>query len=148
MKVILTKDVPGTGYKGEIKEVSDGYARNFLLPRKMAQLATKGAVKDLELSQAKKKKKMEVELKSFQKLAGKLDGKEIELNVKASEGGKLYAAISAKEIIEAVKKQLKVDISEKQVNFPSPIKDTGTHQVEIQFGHGLEATITATVSKK
>ena len=146
MKVILQKDVPGTGKRGEIKEVADGYARNFLLKKNLAKVATDQLQQDIKASEEKEKKKMESELKQSQKLATKLEGVEIELNEKVSDGGTLYAAVSAGKIATALKKKFKVDVASSQIRVEPPIKEPGEHLVCIDFSHGLEAEILVNVS--
>lgn len=147
MKVILLKNVPGTGAKGDIKDVADGYARNFLLKKKLAKMATKDAVGDLKKQEEKKKKLSEQELKENQVLAGKIDGANIEIKAKVSGGGVLYAGVKAEEIVDAVKKQLSLNINSKQVKIEKPIKELGEHRIIIEFGHGLEAELNIAVSE-
>lgn len=141
MKVILLKDVPGTGKKGDVKEVSSGYARNYLLKHGLVKPATAGALFEIEAAAAKKKKQMTLELELAQKIAGKLDGSEIEIVTKAESGGRLYAGVNHKAIADAVKKQLGVAIDPRQILITEPIKEIGESAVIASFGHGLEAEI-------
>jgi large subunit ribosomal protein L9 len=146
MKVILLQDVPGTGKKGDIKDVADGYARNFLLKRNLAQAGTKGALQIVKIQEEKKKKENMQELEENQKKASRLDGMGIEVVAKASEEGTLYAAIGARKLADEIKKQRGVEIDPKQLIIGKAIKEEGEHQVKVQFGHGLEAELTVVVS--
>ena len=105
MKVIFLKDVKGTAKKGETKEVSDGYARNFLMKQGLAIMATDAELKKIDGQAKKKAKQMESELESQQKVAGRLDGEEIEILAKVSNSGTLYAAINSAKLAQAIKKQ-------------------------------------------
>ncbi|OGH79213.1 MAG: 50S ribosomal protein L9 [Candidatus Magasanikbacteria bacterium RIFOXYC2_FULL_40_16] len=147
MKVILLKNVPGTGNMGEVKDVSDGYARNFLFKKNLAKQATDDSLENLKASEAKKKKEMERDLKENQKKASKLDGENIELSAKVNDKGILYAAINQADIAVAVKKDLKTDIEADQILIAKPIKELGEHTVTIEFGHGLEAELNISVSE-
>ncbi len=146
MKVILLKDVPGTGKKGDIKDVSDGYARNFLLPHKLVSLATAGVVNQAAASVEKAKKKVEQDLKQTQSLAAKLDGAEVEISGKVSAEGTLYAAVGPKMIADAVQKQLKLAIEPKQISLKQPIKEAGEFTATVSFPHGLEAELRIVVT--
>ncbi len=147
MKVILLVDVKGTGKRGEIKQVADGYANNFLLPKGLARVATSSAVTKLQASETKKVKEQEKQLGEQQSAASKIDGAEIEVLEKVNKEGKLYAAVSANKIATAIKKQFGVDIKSKQINIEQPIKEAGEYKVKIQLGHGLEADLQVTVSE-
>jgi len=141
------KNVPGTGNMGEVKDVSDGYARNFLFKKNLAKQATDDSLENLKASEAKKKKEMERDLKENQKKASKLDGENIELSAKVNDKGILYAAINQADIAVAVKKDLKTDIEADQILIAKPIKELGEHTVTIEFGHGLEAELNISVSE-
>ena len=148
MKVIFLKDVKGTAKKWEIKEVSDGYARNFLMKQGLATMATDGELKKLASQAKKKTKQMESELEAQQKVAGRLDGEEIEIMAKVSNTGTLYAAINANKLAQVIKKQLSVIVKPEQIKLKEPIKDIGEHSVHIAFNHGLEADIRVIVSEE
>jgi len=148
MKVILLKDLPGTGKKGEVKEVASGYASNFLFPRNLAKPATGPAVADLKAQEQKKVKQMEEELKDCQKVAGLIDGGEIEVFEKTNDQGTLYSAVNNQKVAQEVKKQLGGTIKPEQVIFKKPIKELGEHEVLIKFSHGLEAEVRVVVSEK
>lgn len=146
MKVILLQDVPGTGKKGEVKEVSSGFARNFLFKRGQAKSATTGAMLETQAMAAKKKREAELGLKISQGLASKIDGAEVEIATKASAEGKLYAAVGGKIIADALKSQLGVAVDQKQVILQSAIKEPGEYTATIACGHGLEAELRVIVS--
>jgi large subunit ribosomal protein L9 len=148
MKVILLREVKGTGSKGEIKEVADGYARNFLIKQGLAEPATKQTVAKVEADLAVNQKANEMDLKKTQEVVVKLDGQEITVAEKVNEVGNLYAALSGDSVAAAVKKHLKINLDPKQVAFETPIKEIGEHKVQIEFPHGLEAELTVTISSK
>ena len=147
MKVLFLQDVKGSGRKGEILEVSDGYARNFLLPKNLVKIATKELTLQTRQAEEKEIKLMEQELKTNQKKASQIDGREIEIKAKASATGTLYSAIGSDTIANEIKKQLKSNVKSEQVLLSKPIKEIGEHKVKIKFGHGLEAEVQVTVSQ-
>lgn len=148
MKIILTKDVSGTGKKGQVVTVSDGFARNFLVKKGLGTVATKSGIIEVQQSVQKKQKTAEKELKESQKFAHKLDGAEIQILTKVNGEGTLYAAITSYKIVQEMKKQIGVVVVEKQVVIPKPIKDIGEHEVKIKFTHGLEADLRVIVSQE
>jgi large subunit ribosomal protein L9 len=147
MKVILLKDVSGTGKKGEIKEVADGFARNFLLQKGLAKQATNDAVNALKAHEEKLRREMEKELKDSQVAAGRVDGREITIVTKASEMGTLYSAVGANKIAEAIQRQLGVVIKPGQIVCGKVIKEYGERVVLVKFPHGLEAHLRVIISK-
>ena len=147
MKVILLKDVQGTGKKGEIREVADGFARNFLLLKGLAQQATQDAVNALKAHEEKLRRDMEKELADSQVSASRVDGREITITAKASEIGTLYSAIGANKVAEAMQRQLGVQIKPHQVVLGKAIKEYGEREVLIKFPHGLEANLRIIISK-
>lgn len=144
MKVILLQFVKGVGSIDEIKEVSDGYARNFLFPNKLALPATPKAIAEIAGQQHQADKQSAQELVGEQKLAARLDGYELEISEKSSSQGKLYAALTPHSIAERLLKA-GFKIKKEQVRMKS-IKDPGTFRVTIVFKHGIEAVITVIVS--
>lgn len=148
MKVILLKDVQGTGKKGEIREVADGFARNFLLLRGLAKQATQDAINALKAHEEKLKREMERELKDSQIAASRVDGREVTITTKASETGTLYSAIGANKIAEAIQRQLGVIIKPNQIVCGKAIKEYGERVVLLKFPHGLEANLRVIVSKQ
>lgn len=140
MKVILLQDVEKLGKKYEIKTVADGYAKNFLIPKKMAQLATKNAEIWAKTQLEIANKKSEEELKRFQKIASAVDGQEITIAVKAGDQNQLFESISAQKICDALEKA-GFNIEKKQIVIDAPIKEIGEYMVKINFAHNLEAKI-------
>jgi large subunit ribosomal protein L9 len=140
MKVILTQDVPKVGKKNEIKEVADGYARNFLLPRGLAKAANDSALKQLEAEQAQALIEAETDLAKTQEAVAALDGNEFEIAAKMGDEGKLYGSITAAKIARALQEK-GVEVKKNQIKLAAPIKETGEHDVTLEFPHGLEAKI-------
>lgn len=133
MKVILLEDVKSVGKKGEVVEVSDGYARNVLLKKKQGLEATGKNMNDLKLQKANQEKIAAENLAAAKELAEKIEKSSITLKVKVGEGGKLFGSISTKEIAEAVKEQLGYDIDKKKVQLTNPLKNVGTMTVPIKL---------------
>ncbi|MFH1089232.1 MAG: 50S ribosomal protein L9 [Candidatus Uhrbacteria bacterium] len=144
MKIVLLKDVPSYGKEGETVEVSDGYARNFLFPQNLAVQATPETLNLAKVKIEKKQREEKKSLKEAGKLASALDDLEVEILAKVSEGGKLYAAVSSKDVVSAVKKA-GVKIEPDWIKFSEPIKETGAYEVEINLPHGFEAKINLNV---
>lgn len=146
MKVIFLKEVPGTAKKGEVKDVSDGYARNYLLKQNLAKVVTGNVLVELKVQDEKMKRDAEKELKENQQAASMIDGEEIEIFGKANEVGTLYSAVNSIKIVQEIKKQLRAVVKSDQVVIKQPIKETGEHKLLIKFGHGLEAELRIIVS--
>ncbi|MGL4772145.1 MAG: 50S ribosomal protein L9 [Clostridium sp.] len=132
MKVILLKDVKGLGKKGDVVNSSDGYANNFLFPRKLAQEATDNSLHILNTKKENERKQKLAELEAAQKLAGELKGKEVTLTVKAGDNGKLFGAITSKDIAAEINKKYNVEIDKKKVVMDT-IKVAGTYDVEVKL---------------
>lgn len=146
MKVILLSNVKGTGKKGEVKNVSDGYARNFLLKNNLAKVATPDAVLKVQQQDKKQQKDSEAELREVQSMATALDGGLLELVAKANAEGRLFAAIGAKRLAQEIKKVYDIDVKSSQITIPVPVKEAGEHTINISFPHGLEAELTVSVT--
>jgi len=146
MKVILLKDVPELGVEGEVKEVALGYARNFLIPKGLAEEATEERIQEIEAKKAKEAKIAEADLEKTEKLVGQLEGQTVEITAKASEEGTLYGAVSAIKIAEALKK-LGFEFNKEQIN-AGHIKELGEHELVINLDHGLEARITLIINSE
>lgn len=146
MKVILVKDVKGTGKKGDVKSVADGFARNFLLKQGLAKPTSDAAVIEIHATEERHLKKEEQELLQSQKAASKIDGMEVEIAQKTASNGTLYAALGADAVAKAIRSQLKISIIPSQVVWKRPIKSTGEHSITIEFGHGIEAEVSVLVS--
>ncbi len=148
MKVIFLLDVPGAGKKGDIKDVSDGYARNFLLKKNFARMIDAAGIKNIKEQEEKNKKKMVNELRNSQKTAAKLDGESVSIAGKVNEKGILYAAIKPDEIVAAIKKEHKIEVAPEKIIIENPIKELGEHTITVEFGHGLKAELIVIISEK
>ena len=133
MKVILLEDVKSLGKKGQIVNVSDGYARNMLLPKKLGVEATSKNMNDLKLQRAHQDKVAQENLDAAKAFAEELKDKQVTVSIKVGEGGRTFGSVSTKEISEAVKSQLGYDIDKKKMVLPSPIKELGTTMVPIKL---------------
>lgn len=147
MKVIFLKDVKGKGKKGELKEVAEGYARNFLLPQGLAQPATSGNVKQLEQKDKADAKRKEQEQQQAEALAGKLEKLDIEFKAKSGEGGKLFGSITSKQIAEELaKKKIKVD--KRKIELDEPIRTLGTTEVLVKLHPQVTAKVRVRVTEQ
>ncbi|MFH0906874.1 MAG: 50S ribosomal protein L9 [bacterium] len=147
MKVILLKDVEKVGKKNDVKEVADGYARNFLIPRKLAILASKMEVTKLEERKKIQAKQAEEELALFQKTADKMDGLELDIFVKVGEDNKLFGAITSTNISDKLKEN-GFEIEKEQIKLKEPIKELGEYDIIVKFPHNLEVSIKIIVGKE
>lgn len=141
MKVIFTQDVKGTAKKGELKEVSDGYARNFLIPRGIATAATADNLNTLKLQEKAKKARMEAEKAAAQENAKKLAAVQVMIKAKAGNGGKLFGAVTSQEISEALKEQHGIEIEKNKIVQADPIKAYGTYTVKAKLGYEISGDI-------
>lgn len=132
MKVILLQDVKKLGKKGDVIEASDGYARNFLFPRKLAEEATANGLHVLNAKKENERKKKLAELEAAQKLAGELKGKEVTINAKAGESGRLFGAITNKDIAEAINSKYNLSIDKKKIVMDT-IKIAGGYDIEVKL---------------
>ena len=146
MKVILKQDVKGQGKKGELVNVSDGYARNFLLPRNLAVPADAQAMNDLKNKEEAAKYHLEMEKKEAEETKKLLNGKTLKLTARAGQGGKLFGSITTKEVAEELKKQYHIDVEKRKIVM-ADIKTFGSYEAEIKFNHGISAKITVTVEE-
>ena len=145
MKVILKADVRGKGKKGQMIEVAEGYARNFLMPKGLAVLATADAVNTMRL-QEKAKAKADAEAKAAAtEIAEKLKGLQVKVVSKGGEGGKLFGAVTGREISAALKEQHGVDIDSKKLVLDEPIKSFGSYQVKAKLGFEISGTVNVLV---
>ena len=139
MKVILQQDVKGQGKKGQLVEVSEGYARNFLLPRKRAIAATADAINTMNLKE--KARKAEEARQKAEATAEKLKECQVKLTAKAGNGGKLFGAVTTKEISEGLKAQFSIDIPKQKLVLDEPIKAFGSYQIKAKLGFEVVATV-------
>ena len=133
MKVILLEDVKSLGKKGQIVNVSDGYARNMILPKKLGVEATSKNLNDLKLRKANEEKVAQENLDAAKAFAEELSTKEIILTLKVGEGGRTFGSVSSKEISEAAKKQLNLDIDKKKLQLENPIRNLGVTNVPVRL---------------
>lgn len=145
MKVILLQDVENLGKKYEVKEVKNGYARNFLLPEKLARAATKQALKWLSDQKEVIEKEAEEDLKKAQELASNLDGVELNIVVKVGDEGQLFESINAQKVADGLK-IMGFDVKKSQINLENPIKELGEFPVNINLDHNLEVELKVIVS--
>lgn len=148
MKVILLEDVKTLGKKGEIVNVNDGYARNFILPKKLGLEANGKNLNDLKLQQQNQAKVAKEKLEAAQALAKELSDKSITVKIQAGVEGKVFGSISSKEIALEAKKQLNLDIDKKKIVIPDAIKSLGTYNVNIKLHKDVTATLAVKVEAK
>ena len=144
MKVILLKDVKSLGKKGEIVNVNDGYARNFILPKKVGLEATGKNLNDLKLE----KKVAEENLEAAKELAAELGAGKVELSIKVGEGGRTFGSVSSKEIAEAVKTQMNLSVDKKKIQIKEGIKTLGTHMVSVKLHPEVTAELKVVVKEE
>lgn len=132
MQIILLKDVPKIGQKNEIKNVSDGYAINFLFPNKLAQQATSNKIKELEKIKQNQETENQINKNLLIKNIRSLDGARIEIKAKANEKGHLFKGIHAEEIVEELKKQNHIDVKKEYIELKNPIKETGEFDIVVK----------------
>ena len=147
MRVILLQDVDKLGKKYELKEVKNGYARNFLIPQGLVKVATKQTLKWLEAQKEIEERKAEGELKKIQELATVIDGQEIIVAIKIGEEEQLFESITAQKISEKLK-ELGFEVKKSQIEIAEPIKELGEFPIKIKFQHNLEAEIRVIVVKE
>lgn len=148
MKVILLQDVKALGKKGEIVNISDGYARNFVLPKKLGLEASNKNMNDLRLQKQKEEKIARENLDAARKLAGELEAGKVELAIKVGEGGKAFGSVSSKEIATAVKDQIGLDVDKKKIQLKDTIKSLGTHQVPVRVHPEVTAELKVVVTEE
>ena len=145
MKVILQQDVRGQGKKGQLVEISDGYARNFLLPRKLAVPATAENINTMKLQEKARQAQMAAEKAEAQALAEKLQGIQVKLAAKAGEGGRLFGAVTSKEIAEALSTQFGLNITKTKLVLDEPIKACGGYRIKAKLGYEIVGTVNVLV---
>ena len=145
MKVIFNTDVKGQGKKGEMKEVSIGYARNYLIPRGLASEATTDNINALKLKEKAKAAQMAREKAEAEENAKKLDGIQVIIRAKAGSSGKLFGAVTSQEISDALKEQHGIDIEKNKIIQADPIKTFGSYQVKAKLGYEVNGTVNVLV---
>ena len=147
MKVLLLQDVKAHGKKGDIIEVSDGYAKNFLIKKKMAIQATNQVINETNQKKASELRKLEIEKQEAIKLAERLNGNTIIVEIACGDNGKMFGSVTAKEISDALLKS-GYNIDKKKINLKEPIKSLGTFSVEVKVYANVSSTIKINVVKK
>lgn len=147
MKVILLQDVKGKGKKGQMIEASDGYARNFLLPRKMAIEATADNVNTMKMNDKAKAEQAAREKANAQDIAKKLKDITVEIKAKSGNGGRLFGSITSAEVSEALKQQFGIVVDKKKIVQDEPIKSFGSFSMKAKLGYEIVATISIHVSE-
>ena len=148
MKVILLQDVKSLGKKGEIVNVNDGYARNFILPKKLGLEANGKNMNDLKLQKNNEAKVAKEHLEAAKELAKRLEAGKVEVAIKVGEGGKVFGSVSNKEIAAEVKKQLGLEIDKKKVQLKDALKTLGTHKVPVKLHPEVTAEVTVEVKEE
>ncbi|MDD6189727.1 MAG: 50S ribosomal protein L9 [Clostridiales bacterium] len=141
MKVILQQDVKGQGKKGELKEVSDGYARNFLFPRKLAVEATADNINTMKLQEKAKQAQIAKEKAEARENADKLKNCTVKISAKAGSNGKLFGAVTSKEISDALAAQYNIEIEKNKIIQAEPIKTYGSFEVKVKLGHEISTSL-------
>ena len=144
MKIILTKDVAGTGRAGDVKEVSDGHARNFLIPKHLALPATSSALAQIQKEQQERQAKVARLQEKFVALKNKIENKTFIIKAKAQKQN-LFAAVSKVQIAQAINDKLNLELNPDQIKLSDPIKSLGLHDVEIQFAQNLSSKVKLSV---
>ena len=148
MKVILLEDVKSLGKKGQIVNVSDGYARNFVLPKKLGLEATSKNLNDLKLQKANEEKVAQQILDEAKELAKKVEAGKVEVKIKVGEGGRTFGSVSTKEIAVAVKEQMGYDIDKKKIQLKDAIKTLGTHVVPVKLHQKVTVELKVIVTEE
>lgn len=148
MKVILLEDVKSIGKKGELVNVSDGYARNFLMPRKLAKEANAQAMNEYKNAESAKEYKKQTEIDNANQTASDLNGKTVKVYAKAGQGGKLFGSVTARELAEEVKKQYGADVDKRKIVLEGDIKSFGSFNFDVKLYQGITATMTVVVCEQ
>lgn len=147
MKVVLLEDVKSLGKKGEIVEVSEGYARNFIIPKKKGVEANNENLNTLKLQKANEEKIAKEKLEAARELASKLNNASISLSIKSGKDGRAFGSVSSKEIEEAIKAQLGLEIDKKKLVIAEPIKTFGNHEVKVKLHKDVTAGLNVKVGE-
>ena len=145
MRVVLRDDVENVGRKGDLVEVADGYARNFLVPRGLALKATKGVVEQAEAMRRNRQAKEDRDRESATELSGRLTGQRIEIGARAGEGGRLFGSVTAADIAEAIQAQAGIEVDRHKLGLGEPLKELGPAEVTLKLHAEVEVTLTVDV---
>ena len=141
MKVVLRDDVENVGRKGDLIEVTDGFARNYLVPRGLAMKATKGVVQQSEAMRRNRAARDARDRESAQALADQLSGKRIEIRARAGEGGRLFGSVTAADVVDAVRSQTGVELDRRKTQLAEPLKELGPAEVPVKLHSDVEVTL-------
>lgn len=145
MKVIILKDIKDIGSADTVKDVSDGYARNFLIPNKFAVVADKGSLKALDKRLKEKALVLEAEKAELRKLASKIDGAEIGIQVDVGENGRLFGSVTHQDVAQKIYETLGIEVDKRKIILDEPIKAIGSFEVPVKFAHDISATVKVNV---
>ena len=148
MKVILLEDVKSLGKKGDVVNINDGYARNYVLPKKLGVEANNKNMNDLKLQKAKEAKIAKEQLEAAQAFAKEMEEDVVEVSIKAGEGGKTFGSVSSKEIAQAYKEQKGKEIDKKKIILPEPIKSFGVFEIGVKLHPKVTGTLRVKVTEK
>jgi len=148
MKVIFMQDVKGSGKKGEVKEVSDGYARNFLITKGLAVEATNKNLSDLAGKQSSAQHKIDVDKENANNIAAVINEKTVKIPAKAGSAGKLFGAVTSGQIADAIQEQFGQKVDKKKISLKSEIKNFGTYEADIKLYNGISAKMTVEVTEE
>lgn len=147
MKVILLEDIKGTGKKGELINTSDGYARNYLFPKKLAMEATPQALNELKQKEAAKQRRLAIEKQEAMDAAASVKEKTVKISSAAGQNGKLFGSVTAADVAAELKKQFGLEVDKRKISIDGEIKSYGTYNAEVKFGSGVSAKIFVLVSE-
>ena len=147
MKVVLKEDIKGTGKKGDLVNVSDGYARNYLLPRGLAIVADSAAMNDIKSKNEAKEHHKAVELENAKQIASVINGNSVKIEAKAGSAGRLFGSVTSKEVAAALKEQYDVDLDKRKIELDSDIKSFGTYGAKVKIYTGVNADIKVIVTE-
>jgi len=145
MKIVLRDDVENLGHKGDVVDVADGYARNYLGPRGLAMKATKGVVAQAEAMRRNRSAKEARDVEAAQTQAAQLEGARIEIAARAGEGGKLFGSVTASDVADAIQAQRGIEVDRRRVGLDEPVKELSELDVTVKLHTGVEATVTVVV---
>jgi large subunit ribosomal protein L9 len=145
VRVVLRDDVENVGRKGDLIEVTDGFARNFLVPRGLAMKATKGVVQQAEAMRRNREARDSLDREAAQALADRLSGQRIELRARAGEGGRLFGSVTSTDVVDAVRAQTGVELDRRKTQLAEPLKELGAVEVPVKLHSDVEVTITVDV---
>ncbi len=147
MEIVLLEDVKALGKKGEIVKVNEGYARNFILPKKLGVEATAKNLNDLKLKKANQEKLAAQQLAAAKELGEKIEKSPVTLSIKAGDNGKAFGSVSGKEISKAIQEQLNLEIDKKKLVLPEPLKTFGTHEVPVKLHKDVTVKLSVKVTE-